>query len=501
MSKVIDGIKESFSAVFSKPKITLLEQTVQELNKKVVNQTSQINLQQLTIDQLADKALFKTFKDAKVKSVLSTLYQKVVAKKTAIVEMVDQHRDNYLYTGILNMMIEDSLAPNPITNDIVYITSPNATFKTKLDELQAKVNIDGILASFMDDFLSYGEYYLKMDVEAGKGITAIHDSVEQAKTVAVYAEAEPKFFMTNEKEKTELDSKQYAFFCLGGSKLRIKVDDKNMSEYVRMGKPMLWGTFDLLDQLSLLTVLIPASYVQKINSSSLIGVQVPDGTQAADLKEILQTYERVLNDKDININSSGTRITDILASIGRFKAVPIFSTHGDLRKADPRFDEMQDVSVLEDLRKCICASIGVPYPFLFSGEVSKNETLKLFARYVRKLGTIQRAVREGLTQIALSHLVNSGLSPKPSDIEVKFTNSLISVEDLDRLEYVDTLVSVVNNIATSLNGIATSMKYSIDTNEMNKFLKDFLKIVTLDKIFKVTKPVIEPPSDEAPPGI
>jgi len=443
----------------------------------------------------------------KERHILTTTFNLTTREKYDVYNKVKSTRDTYLYAGIVSLLVEDSLAPSIVTNDIVAITSKNEAYKKDLEEFQKDFDLDEIVKTIVGDLLSFGEYFLGIKVDglkdgkAGKGITEILDNVDQGKIVALYNGTMPsRYIVMNDKGKQIGTKKPYeiAHFIVGDRKLRIKIEEKQQSEYVRIGRPLFWGTFELLNNLMLMTALIPASYVQKINNSSIIGVQVAEGTSPEQAFEIADQFQSLLNKSVTFDKASGEiSISDVLNAAGKFKVIPQYGDKGSMQKVDPRFDEITDLSVLDDLRQSIMSAIGVPYNFLFGGSESKGDTLKTFSRYVRKLHNIQAAVGYGLKQLAMTHLLNRGHKPSVEDIDIKFTNALVHVEDLDKIEFIDTLVSTLGNVSETVAKISQEIGAEINMEELEKFYSRFLKPIGLDTLFIFNKKE-EPPKPSEP---
>jgi len=456
----------------------------------------------------------------KERHILTTTFNLTTREKYDVYNKVKSTRDTYLYAGIVSLLVEDSLAPSIVTNDIVAITSKNEAYRKDLEEFQKKFDLDEIVKTIVGDLLSFGEYFLGIKVDglkdgkAGEGIIEILDNIDQGRIVALYDGVMPSRYIVMNEKGRQVGTKQpyeVAHFIVGDRKLRIKIEEKQQSEYVRIGRPLFWGTFELLNNLMLMTALIPASYVQKINNSSIIGVQVAEGTSPEQAFDIADQFQSLLNKSVTFDKGSGEiSISDVLNAAGKFKVIPQYGDKGSMQKVDPRFDEITDLSVLDDLRQSIMSAIGVPYNFLFGGSESKGDTLKTFSRYVRKLHNIQAAVGYGLKQLAMTHLLNRGHKPSEKDIDIKFTNALVHVEDLDKIEFIDTLVSTLGNVSETVTKISQDIGAEIDMEELEKFFSRFLKPIGLDTLFilnKGEKPP-EPPEpddeddeddDETPP--
>ena len=91
------------------------------------------------------------------------------------------------------------------------------------------------------------------------------------------------------------------------------------------------------------------------------------------------------------------------------------------------------------------------------------------------------------------HLNKLGMSPRPRDIEVVFNNKLIDVEEIDRLEFSDTLMSTIMNSVTSLSDISTKIQAPIDGKVLKAFFERHLSAIGLENILKMADNKDVPP--------
>lgn len=447
-----------------------------------------------------------SFTEHQKQSLWSSVFQKSVQKKSDLVKLVNQAKSSFIHCGIIDLLVGDSIAPSPITDNVLDLTSENKDIKKGLEDFQQKVNIDAIVTDIIEDVISFGEYYLTVEGKEGEGITKVSDNVDQGQTVAVYDGFKPsKFLQMSEdgrKKVVNVDIKDMVHFCIGSRKLRIKVENttqgsKKLTEYVRIGRPLFYGVFDLVNTLTLLTALVPASYLQKINGTSIIGVSVPDGLEAKKAFKICRQYENLLNKVSSYDPTQGDMtVNDLISQAGKFKCVPLYGDKGRMDKVDPRYEELTDISMFVELKRDIFGTVGVPYNFFYGGDTSKGDSLKQFARYVRNLYMIQSAVASGIKQMATIHLNYLGHKPAPSHIQAKFANALISVESLDKLEFEGLLSNTLNEVVEAVMTIGSRTRSVIDTKVLNEFLSKYMKMLSLEGVFKSTGKDIEPPAEE-----
>lgn len=450
------------------------------------------NLLRKSLDHVTKKNQFLSQKYTKTDSykyniILSTIYDKSKQTKEDIVREVQDCKETYIFNALMNVLVEDALGASAVTKDIVNITySDNDKLNVILKDLQSNIDIDGIVKNISEDLIANGEYILRTEFSDKRGLIDVIDDVNQSEVIALYESNIPKKFLVRKKQITEeRDMKEFIHFCIGSRKIRIKLDEKNLEEYVRIGRPLFYGTYDLLKSLMLMTALYPASFIQKMNGTSIVSIQIPETTTPQEAFEVCRKYEELLNNAiSINTSNGEVNISDVLNAAGRFKVIPTYTEKGTMQKADPRYEEMTDITVLKDIRETICSTLGIPYGFVFGGDsASKTDSLKSYARYIRRLASIQDAVSNGLKMIAYIHLKSLGYNPIISKIEARFTNQLVSIDELDKIEFTDTLISTLANLADSVAKISNRLGTEIDGEKLKIFLNSILKIVNLDEIF------------------
>lgn len=483
--------------------------TVQLLESRVMKLSEEVTKYQNLFDKMQEQQIMKGMTDYQKQGVLGAIFSKTISSKNQLIGAVDKIKDTAICSGILDVVLTDALSPNIQTGDILTLTSENKPIEKALKQLQDNIDLDALVLDIAEDLVSYGEYFLGAKTEEGKGVTEVVDDVDQSEMVALYKNSFPVGYLKMGDRKIEVKQpNEYVHFCMGRSRKRIRlqglnIKKGNISEYVRVGRSLFQGVFSEVNDLNLLKSLIPATYVQKINATTVIGVSMPESTDPEMAWKTCRKYEKVLN-KLVAFDSTNGTVTaaDVLNQAGKFKVVPIMSggsgDKGRLEKMDPRFDDMMDPSLLQELKKDIFGSIGVPYNFVYGGDIPKADTLKQFARYVRKILLVQMAVRFGIVQLATIHLKALNLKPADSHIIVKFTNALISVDDLDAIEFLDMLLTTLGNTVTTLQNIQNATQSSMDNKILGDFLGRFMSIVNLDKLFKMKPGEIKPIAPEEP---
>lgn len=427
-------------------------------------------------------------------SALTSVFTKLHQSKAEYKQAFRDLETYYLVDAIFNQLAEDSLTPDITTGDVVTLSSDKPEIQSELEDLQHRINIDQIINDFILDLLQSGDYYLRVSVTKGLGIEAIYDDVEQENILALYDKGFPsKFMIKGAKQLRLVAPYQYVHFVLGKSKLRIKVADFvgtnrqtdtetfRLPNYVRVGRPVLYGVISKIKELLLLEKLIPASKINQLSGGNLVSVAMPMHTTPEKAFEVARQVEQVLNKKvGLNKNTGELSVTDIISTAGRIKVIPSFGEKGTLTSVDAKENRSIDdlTSNVKDLRETILSSIGIPPQLIFGGDSSKADLLKRYARYLRRLKTIQSSIANGLTQLAMIHLINKGINATPTDIKIEFKNEIVNIDELDKLEYHDAIIGMTEKLLTIFNNLQKDQvfKSSINLEEMAKSLQSLMNL-------------------------
>lgn len=366
------------------------------------------------------------------------------------------------------------------------------------------------------------------------GLIELEDVVEQGTVVALTHYSQTVGYLsldqtTHSKKIRKHQPADFVKFSLSGQRIRIDLHKefqatgtgsgavpeelKDIPRYIRVGKSVIHPIIAKLKELELLEALVPATKLAKLSSGTVVGVQVPAGYDIQKAAEAARQAEAILN-KRVGVDDRLGELTieNIMNTAGRLKVVPIFGDKGQLTKLDYQSDEPDELlASVKETREIICSSAGIPYEILFStnGE-KKGELLKKYARYLRKLKAIQKAIEEGMRQIVYIHLVNKGYEFRNEDITVEFNHKLIEIDNLDNLEFIDATVGLLKNTKDFISsladpvqspGFADRVDVSVFVEFLNKQLaivgfKELIRMKSVDKVGNVivTKSTAQDPN-------
>lgn len=347
------------------------------------------------------------------------------------------------------------------------------------------------------------------------GLIELEDTVEQGTVVSLTHYANTTGYLSADSGDNKIKKHEpadFIKFALSSQRMRIdlykefqvrykngKIADgipeelKDIPRYIRVGKSLIYPVIAKLKELELLEALVPATKLAKLSSGTVVGVQVPSGYDIQKAMEAAKQVEGVLN-KRVGVDQRLGELTieNIMNTAGRLKVVPIFGDKGQLSKLDYQSDEPDELlASVKETRDTICSSMGIPSELLFGSEgESKGAILKKYARYLRKLKAIQKAVEDGVRQIVYIHLVNKGYSFKNEDIKVEFNHKLIEIDNLDNLEFIDTTVGLLKNTKDFITSLANKEENPqfadrVNVDKMAEFLNKQLNVIGFNNIINV----------------
>lgn len=456
--------------------------------------------------------------NASVNSVYSQIYSKTISSRREMIRAVDEIKPFYLTQVIVEQLINDAFAPATKTNEILKVTAMLGD-KKKNKELQIEIDYLNVLLSF-DQFckdatkeaLYYGDYTLATRIEKNEGIVDLVDDTDQETVIPLVKHSKCVGYIVLDDKKNKIkvvDRAKYIKFSFNDETIRIDTRKELMGQYgikkddiqdaipryVRVSKSLVYPVIDKIKDLDLLERLVPRTKLKKISNGTLVGLQVPQGYSPTEALKFCETVESIIN-KKVGVDSTTGVITaqNIIESADLFKVVPIYGNVGDVKPMNYAGDEPDKLlESVDKIRQVILDSIPVPSESIYHGaegnQNSGSATLKRYARYLRKLKSIQTMNINAVKELVFIHLANKDKKKWSSivatDVDVSFINDLIEIDNLDRLEFLDSTISFIKNTTDFVNTLSESgSPYSQYVNKpaFVHWLKDQFSIVNLNII-------------------
>jgi len=472
------------------------------LSDNFANLTNKLFGWQMALDPAvaAQQAMNQGKIEPSVNNILLTKFLEISETKRGIIEDIDSIKNFYFSQMIVDRILDDALNPTGNEHKLFDVRIKNSI--GEVDESASKLandfidefNIQKMIVDIASDLLYYGEYFIRLDVNglgeedaSKKGIITIHDDVDMTTAIPVFRDSDVSYFLSLGEKKIEtVQPTELIYFSLPSSRIRVKVDGLNDKVlYLRMGKSVLYPIYGLIKELKFLENLVPLGFINDALATKLVSVSVPINTKPADAQKIAQTYEKMIN-KTLKVGTADKTDDEILktigARVGDVKVIPNFGDKGELQAEDfnseNNFADMNDK--INDIRKMALTTIGVPASII-DEEGIKSDVIKDHIRYTKKLKSIQFALKEGLQRMIIVHLSNIGFRTYlKEDIDIVFLN-ILNTDDLERLEFIDLTVSMVDNFKSFVQDFEDHDEIEINMEEYVKFLnKQFSTMAGFD---------------------
>lgn len=464
-----------------------------------------------------------------------TIYGQITRDKEIIVRKVNEISNFYLVQAIINQLTNDICSPD-INNDneILEVFYDDDSYEGKninsiLKDFDAKFNIDAFVMDICKDALLYGDYITRNKIVEGKGIVEIYDDVEQNKIIPLisYSNIDGYLILDDNSKKLILDSPgSYTHFSINPTKMKVQFLNKNkyqhivlnrntdedidelfssLPNYIRVGESIIYPVFDKLQELQMLELLVPATALNNINNSNIIGESVPAGYSPEKAKEACQISEDLLN-PTVTVNKilDTLSLSNVLQTAGRYRVIPVYGDNkGSLSRMNLSDSNQLDTIIrsIDSSRKIILETIGIPSELIYGSLQSrdKSEFLRRYARYLTLIRSIRSSLSSGVKQLIYTHLSNIGVSYRREKVKVQFASNLLDVNNLDELEFLDTSVSYMQNFKRFVADLKDS-GYSVNDNVVVEWFNENLDKVGLsDLISKNKKQVLEPEKNNISP--
>jgi len=442
--------------------------------------------------------------DFRVLSELYAKYLEVSKNYQRFFKEIEEIKETYIAEIILDQITYDVLTPDVSSDNIIEI-SPNRDdeeLKEVLKEFEEIHNIDQLVLDITSDLVAFGSYTLRPIVREGEGIVEIVDDVRPGEVIPFYKNQEIQFHLKiDEKGKLSIhEPTEYVTFFVNARRLRLELDKRYLSyiekekreklpAFVKIGSPLFTiGVIKKIKELNLLEKLVPASKIHYLSKGNIVGVYVPPSLDPKEAFEYAKKIERKINSLGVAINKDLDQlsIVEILKGAGRIKVIPITNEKGQLTRLEYKPDEPSDLlNSIQDLREIILTSVGIPPELIFNtGNNTKGEILKRYSRYLRRLKYIQKAIINGIRELILIHLINKGLSVTPSDFTVRFANSLVNVDDLDKLEFQQATTQILSDVKRFVDELSEDEKMQeyVNVEGFAEYLNTELSKVGLDSL-------------------
>jgi hypothetical protein len=524
---LVDTVKKAFSLredivpetqVALPPEEQILQETMEILEgqgHKYIEKTRVADILEAFKSNMKNRSRIDSYH---VAAAYASIHSTLSTNKKDRIEKAESSKDYYLVNTIVQQFVEDALSPEIGTNRILEASSENDKIQKEIEFLDKEHDFSSLALAISKELILSGDYLLQTKIGL-KGLENLHDTVDQSLVIPLSTYKNVVGYLCRDRQGNIFykDPADFVRFSIGSKRERLdlmKEFDVNsryqlpeelpdLPRYIRCGESLILPVLPKIKDLELLEALVPATKLSKLSAGTLIGVNVPEGYDIKQAAHAAKEVENIISNKvSVDDKRGELSIEKILASAGKFKVIPLFGgDKGQIDRIDYRSDEPDDLlSSIEDLRRVICQSIGIPYEILFSSDSdNKGEFLRKNSRYLRKLKAIQRAIENGIKQLIFIHLSNKEIDYEKEDVKVDFFNKLVEVDNLDRLEFMDTVIGISDNVTRFINEISEEgglLEGAINKTKVAEFLQNQFQMVGLQDAIDLDQVASDEDSEE-----
>ena len=410
-------------------------------------------------------------------------------QRNAVFDAIDTIADTHLAESIKSVIISDGFCDlnGGYAMSFKYVDEENPEKANKFtkditDFLRRTKAVDILKDCIANEGMNYGEVFLSTPVECGRGITEVTDNLDLRELLAIYKNTELVGAVKFNLEKNRArgigfeTAKDISHFMLNYKKKPIRIsktftDKYNISEKIRVAKPILECVVDLIQQYNALENLQIALELIKATQGVYLGIGVsPEQDQERIAKQLQEFTLKFNRNRQAVINNLGDiDVSTLLNTMNKLEFIPYSVEEGtnSVKQIDVKYAENKLGDILNNIRKTIALAVGIPEQNLSivdqGVKSDKEDNIENNPMYSRMLSRIQQLLAKGIRDMLYKHLRylysnEQGLCQRVIEkdkIEILFnatTNLNDRLEDeslLLKAETVGSMLGVIENIASS----------------------------------------------------
>lgn len=407
----------------------------------------------------------------------------------------------YVIAPIIEVMCDDVMKPDKQTGEIITLSSTNPKFQKELREWKERVNLEESIQDVCPDLIHYGEYALSVKTEPSRGVTELNDDVDVENIFPQYKGGKIDSFLKRKTVKPvkysqsevadrfeKVDRDDLMYFVRAGRKIRVRTVnktqgvEKKLPSQIRIGRSIFPQTLiPVIKSLQTLEAVLPVLRLLQLDRRNIVGVRLAGITKPEKMMKAVKEYERIINSAgpsgEFNFNGD-INVSDLVAALSYVRVIPLMGDKGSVEISEIPTPDIGRLDDFEYLKKIIYDGSSVPIGYVLGGQDKSTETLKGYVRYLKKVGTIQKAIADAVKYLCVQHLNGVGMNAVPSDIQVAFANT-VSIEAVDEMEFLDVLTNLLRGylqFAKDLDDNLTPLGGQVEWNEVAAFIHDRLGI-------------------------
>jgi len=387
---------------------------------------------------------------------------------------IDRSLGHWAMAAAAEIYGDTATTHNPIFNSTVWITSENKKYETELTDLIERLCLEEKMFDWAWSCTVYGDLFVKVIAEPGKGIIAIEDDDHPINISRVdYRGTLIGFFTTPNTGFTGdvglLPPWDYVHFRILGAKVRRPLfGDPNYSEFrttslmsvdsrrltSKYGTSLLANALHAYQRLRLAEDSLLLARLTRGVEKYIYKVKV-DGSNVDAVSSIITEYATTLKRARALNTGSSPKFDETFNPLGTIKDL-IIPVWGDAKNdliiesvgVKPDIKWIVDI---EELRNQLACALRVPLSLLggytdeATGILGSNALEQLDIRFARNARRVQRALKEGIKRLSQIHLAFLGMDPDPKLFNVNLSETS-TAEEKELKESLDTAIDIVDKM-------------------------------------------------------
>lgn len=340
-----------------------------------------------------------TFTESYINQLLVSALFKSVQSKKALKAFHDALSEHYLLRIIKNSIYHDVFYKFIDPNDTqlglpIMVKGSNKKVEDKIVELLEELRVGEIVKEILDATLYLGEYLLFFDRE---NFQIDETMIDQTAWRAVYQRGRlAKIVAFQNTERIDAMKDRALIFRIKYLPLKLNVlgqDEYPFYAYVGQGiiGPEI---LNLINTIRLIEALMPINQVLSVQAGQIVYARFPEAP--ANIKEgfdLARQYERLLNAPvEISTTTDPTSYQDIIASIAKWRVIPLFGEKGVIEPRELPRPGPIDMQALGYIKGALADAIPLPASYL--GIPEQNQDRNKLAQYYMMITEIRRAIAD-----------------------------------------------------------------------------------------------------------
>lgn len=389
-------------------------------------------------------------------------------------QVYDEMDDSVSYISAALDIISDDATQADQDGYVLRVFSDSEKVQSLTEDMIDDLEIEEKLSKWARAVAKYGDFFIKVSADSGKGITKILDNIYPSRLERKDFDGALVAFVNTDKALIEDQLEppwNYVHFKHNGDITIDNEKSRNLesTDYEHdltssYGQSILRPAIKVYAQLRFVENMILLSRLTNSVRRNIFMINVGDVSPDKSF-ETIQNYANLLK-KDINFDLENSVYSSQKRTISYDEDIfiPVSDPKNDVRieqiGGDVNIEEQYD---LEYLLNKLFSALKIPKAYLnYEQDLNARSTLiQLDIRYARSVSRLQQTLRGGLIRLAKINLAFHGLDPDNVDLDIQLTpvstidSEAKREETIAKINVADSMWSLFTKMDQTLKGEST----------------------------------------------